>query len=197
MHHANLIIGTKEWGMEQIPLCDREACADVSLLISDRMSIEDVRSLIYDAQLMPVERAYRSFVIQTGQILGEAQNALLKLFEEPNARTVFYLVLPREDILLSTLRSRLLLLAKEEQKEGEAFKEFKKLGLADRIDLIAEKLKDEDIEWVQSLVRGLSRHAAVSKNGALIHDVLMLERHIYTNGSAKKMLLEHVALSLG
>lgn len=196
MHHANLIIGTKEWGIEQVPLCDRESCADVSLIVSDRMSIDDVRSLIYNAQLMPVERSYRSFVIQTDQLLGEAQNALLKLFEEPNPQTIFYLILPREDMLLPTLRSRLLLLAKEEETEGDAFTEFKDLGYAARLDLIAEKLKDEDMEWVRSLVRGLSRHAAESQDAALIHDVLMLERHIYTNGSAKKMLLEHVALSL-
>lgn len=197
MHHANLIIGRKEWTLAQVPLSDRTECADVSLLISDKFSIDDVRSLIYDAQLRPVERPYRSFVIQADQILVEAQNALLKLFEEPNAHTVFYLTIPREDMLLPTLRSRLIVYAREEENEsGEAFHEFKRASYVQRLELIAEKLKEEDMEWVRSLVKGLSAYAHIAKDPTLQKDVLMLEQHIYTNGASKKMLLEHIALSV-
>lgn len=197
MHHANLIIGNKIWGLEQVQPCDREPCADVSIVSTEHLSIGDVRSILYEAGLMPVERPYRSFVIHTEKILSEAQNALLKLFEEPNAHTVFYLIIPREDMLLPTLRSRMMLLAVEKQRDkNTAFTEFLQHGYAERLDMITERLKDNDADWIRAIVEGFSLYAHASRNVARMHDALMLESNIYTNGASKKMLLEHIALSL-
>lgn len=197
MHHANLIIGTSDWGMEQIPLCDREICPDVTLIVLEKFNIADVRTLIYDAGMRPVERPYRAFVIQTTQILAEAQNALLKLFEEPNAHTIFYLIIPRADILLPTLRSRMQILAEEAQsKTHDSFTYFLAMSYAERLDAIATQLKKEDADWVRRIVEGFSVHAHKSRNPILIKDALMLESNIYANGAAKKMLLEHIAFSL-
>lgn len=197
MHHANLIVGSASWGIEQIHPSDRETCADVSRIVSERLSIDEARALIYEAGLRPVSRAHRSFIIQTEQILAEAQNALLKLFEEPNAHTVFYLIIPREDILLPTLRSRMFLLAEERSAhDGAPFAAFLKHSYAQRLEEIANRLKAEDSAWVRAIVVGFSHYAHSTKDAETIRDALMLETHIHTNGSAKKMLLEHVALSL-
>jgi DNA polymerase III delta prime subunit len=146
---------------------------------------------------MPVEAPVRSFVIQTQQILGEAQNALLKLFEEPSAYVVFYLVLPSDDMLLPTLRSRLMVYAVEGGRDdSNVCASFLALTYAERLDLIAKMLKSEDAEWIQNLVQGLSEYAHTSQNPEVLRDVLMLEKYIYTNGASKKMLLEHIALSV-
>jgi len=197
MHHANLIIGNAEWGVAQIRACDREVCSDVILINLEKMSVIDARSLIYEATLRPIEREYRSFVIQTRQILHEAQNTLLKLFEEPNEHTIFYLIIPREDILLPTLRSRLMLLAKEDSNEEHvSFKEFLGMNYATRLDTIASKLKEEDTAWIGHIVEGFSIHAHTSRNKAYLEDALLLEKYIYTNGASKKMLLEHIAITL-
>jgi hypothetical protein len=197
MHHANLIVGNTEWGLAQVPMCDRESYPDVVVSYHERMSIADVRTLIYEAGLRPVSREYRSFVVSTQNILGEAQNALLKLFEEPNDHTVFYLIIPEEDILLKTLRSRLILFAREEvASDSTALNAFLKLSYAERIDQITKKIKDEDTAWVSAITQGLSIHAHTTKDKALMEDVLMLETYIRGAGSSKKMLLEHVALTL-
>lgn len=197
MHHANVIIGSHAWGITRVPTDDRIECLDTSIIISDRLSIADVRTLIDTATLRPLERTYRTFIISTTQILTDAQNALLKLFEEPNRNTVFYVIIPREDILLPTLRSRMHILAREEvHTTNTNFDIFLQKGYSERLDMIAQKLKDEDSKWIVDIIQGLSLYAHTSHDTELMHDVLMVESNIYANGSAKKMLLEHTALTL-
>ncbi len=198
MHHANLLVGNKEWALSQIPESERTQGPDVSLQFFDRMSIADVRALIHTTTLMPVAESHRTFVIVANSILGEAQNALLKLFEEPNPTTVFYLNVPKEDILLPTLRSRLNLLAREytDGVSMEVFTAFRTAGYAERLTLIADKLNAEDGVWVTELVQGLEMYAHETRNAVLMKEVLALLSRIHAPGSSKKMLLEHIALSL-
>ena len=48
----------------------------------------------------------RVFVISTGGMTSEAQNALLKTFEEPPDNALFVFIVPAPDALLATVRSR-------------------------------------------------------------------------------------------
>ncbi len=198
MYHANVLIGTKEWALAQIPESEKTPGLDVVFKVSERMSIDDTRALVHETQLRPVVRPYRVFIIITNDILPPAQNALLKLFEEPNDTTVFYLIIPRVDILLPTLRSRVQVLGEEREGDSEtaAFVAFQKAGYEKRLTLIAEKLQEEDFAWVTELVRGLEQYAHTTRNVVLMRDTLVLLSRITTPGSSKKMLLEHIALSL-
>lgn len=197
MHHANVLIGSREWASLRIPESERIAGPDVLYYAYDRMSIADVRALIYEAGLRPIAREHRTFIVSTYSLLHEAQNALLKLFEEPNDHTVFFLIIPREDILLPTLRSRMNLLESEISNHKEkSFELFKKADYAERLQMITKNLGDEDTVWVAEIMHGLSSHAHEKRDPVLMRDVLLLESYIYTNGSSKKMLLEHIALTL-
>lgn len=197
MHHANLLVGTKDWALSQIPDIEKTEGPDVFVTHYERMSIANVRTLIYEAGLRPVAREYRTFILICDSLLHEAQNALLKLFEEPNAHTVFYLIIPREDILLPTLRSRLNILAREgEGGEGTVFKEFLKCSYAERLAIIPEKLTAEDSVWLTEFLKGLEIHAEKSRDPKRIREVLTLTQYIHTPGASKKMLLEHIALTL-
>lgn len=197
MHHANLLVGSHSWALSQIPESERIEGQDVSILQYDRMSIANVRALIHEASLRPLVREYRTFVLLCDSLLHEAQNALLKLFEEPNAHTVFYLIIPREDMLLPTLRSRLNLLGIETYtEEGNTFTDFRKLGTVDRLAMIAEKIKGEDVAWIDAVTRGFSQYAHTTRDVTLMKDALLLESYIHTTGASKKMLLEHIALTL-
>ena len=75
MHHANLLIGSIDWARTLIPKENQETSPDVSMYVYDRMSIAEVRKLIHEAGMRPVERSYRVFLISCTSILGEAQNA--------------------------------------------------------------------------------------------------------------------------
>lgn len=197
MHHANLLIGSKEWGLSRIPAEDRKKGPDALLYDGAHLSIKDARAISYEANMRPTTRAYRSFVIACDMLLPEAQNALLKLLEEPNPQTVFYLIVPREEMLLPTLRSRLSVLDMERRaSETSVFDSFKKAGYSDRLKMVSDKLAAEDTEWTTQLLRGLETHAHSTRNAPLMREVLRLEEYLAANGSSKKMLLEHLALTL-
>ena len=57
------------------------------------------------------------FILEIDSITNEAQNALLKIFEEPNDYAHFFLVIPSEELLLPTLRSRLFMVRKRRFSE--------------------------------------------------------------------------------
>jgi DNA polymerase III delta prime subunit len=197
MHHALLLIGTREWALTQIPETERTEGSDVSIRSYEKFTIKDARELNYEANMRPVEKTHRTFTIICNIILLEAQNALLKLFEEPNNHTRFYLIIPREDILLPTLKSRLHTLATETVIASMSeFTKFLAAPYAERLSLIAEKLTKEDFVWVDTLIQNIVLHAHTSRSASLMRDTLLLESYIRTNGSSKKMLLEHIALSL-
>jgi hypothetical protein len=197
MHHANLLIGKQNWAFAQIPESERTQGTDVLVTHYERMSIADVRTLIHEAGLRPVTRPYRTFILICDSLLHEAQNALLKLFEEPNAHTIFYLILLREDILLPTLRSRLHLLGIENDGATQkSFDAFMNLGYADRLKCIEEKLSAEDVSWLSEFLHGFEVYAEKNRNAELIKEALLLTSYVYTTGASKKMLLEHVALTL-
>jgi len=196
-HHANLLVGPIDWALQRLPKEYSKESQDVRFLEYDAMTIAHARDLISEASLKPIEKEKRVFVIITQTILHAAQNALLKLFEEPNEHTSFYLILPREDILLPTLKSRLNVLEVCSVSSDTAdFDEFLKEKYSERLKLIETKLKDEDKVWVSNIVSGLEIHSSKSKDAKLIESTLMVSRYINIKGSSKKMLLEHIALSL-
>ena len=197
MHHANLLVGDKISARISLPLEVQIESADVLHYEYERMSIADVRELTKEVLLKPISAPQRIFVITAQSILGDAQNALLKIFEEPNAHTVFYLIIPREDMLLPTLRSRLnSIVVKQKTSDTSVFEEFLKMSYSSRLNLIAEKIKSEDAEWVNNILSGVELHGQKMRDARLIEDVLLVDSFVYASGSSKKMLLEHLALTL-
>ncbi len=76
-----------------------------------QVSVELIRGIQADAYIRPNEGNRKIFYIpRAGQMNGSAQNALLKLMEEPPQYGVFLLVAPSAEGLLPTIRSRCALL---------------------------------------------------------------------------------------
>lgn len=73
----------------------------------DTFTLDDARALINESARRATVGDRRIFVVATNFIIHEAEQALLKLLEEPNIGNHFFLVLPSADILIDTLRSRL------------------------------------------------------------------------------------------
>lgn len=68
--------------------------------------VEDARRIAHKAGLNALGEQGKALVIAATRIFHEAQNALLKTFEEPVAGTILILVIPSEGDLIATLRSR-------------------------------------------------------------------------------------------
>jgi DNA polymerase-3 subunit delta' len=104
-------------------LCDKGGCdtcincrsvidgshADIELIRTEGLSIkvDEVRELITRTSWSPSVGNYRVVVIEDADRLTEsAANALLKVIEEPGARTVWLLCAPTLNDVLPTIRSR-------------------------------------------------------------------------------------------
>lgn len=71
------------------------------------ISVEEARSWVRDAALMPVRQRWQVIIVEDADRLHErANNALLKAIEEPGARTVWILCAPHPEDVLPTIRSR-------------------------------------------------------------------------------------------
>lgn len=72
------------------------------------IGVDKVRTVVQDTiSIRPLSSAYKVYVIADAQLLTlQAQNALLKVLEEPPAYAVFILITDDETRLLETIRSR-------------------------------------------------------------------------------------------
>lgn len=155
----------------------------------------------------------RVFVIAAPLFTTEAQNALLKTFEEPSAGASFYLLTPAPDSLLPTLRSRmqrLTLQGVETPDSGVDPRAFLSAPPALRLEMLKPllpKKKDEegeeagrDVGGALAFLEGIERlllaaRAAETDEGKRgVRAVLSARMYMADKGSLLKTLLEQVAL---
>ena len=74
---------------------------------ADKNGVDDVRGIIERCQINTIDSKYRIFIVdECHQMSKPAQNAMLKLLEDPPQDTIFILCTTEEDKLLETIRSR-------------------------------------------------------------------------------------------
>ena len=134
---------------------------------AENPGIGDVRNLQVNFSRRPFESKYQTFIILEAQNLTlEAQNALLKILEEPAASVKILLTAPTSEGLLSTITSRcqkLELTEKSEEVINEAlFKKFLNSDSYERYKMI-DKL---DIEAWEAAWRGVLLNLFTSGEGS-------------------------------
>ena len=194
-HHALLCIG--RFAREDVEELFASQDPDAHALCLDSMSIDTVRTLRRYAYQKPVQASHRRFGLLVREITHEAQNALLKLFEDPPEHARFVLFIPREDQLLPTLRSRLhLVVYGKRDTEADVTDEFLRLSYAERLKIIGEYTKAKDTAWIAGLVRSLESYTRTHVKERSAPESLLVSEYISNRGASAKMLLEHLALSL-
>lgn len=195
MHHHAQLVGK----FSDVPVAYQSAGVDVVVVRTQVLGINEVRDIQKRAYEKSVgESGWRTIVVEAIQIRIEAQNALLKILEEPPVATRFFFVVAESSQLLPTLLSRF---AQTERKtksiditDAQAFVE---LSVAQRLTLVAEKTAAKDKEWQRSVLSGLEQLAVkdvvLQKILPLLYNV---RKEIVAPGASAKMLLEHVALGL-
>ncbi|HWB33796.1 MAG TPA: hypothetical protein VG753_00530 [Candidatus Paceibacterota bacterium] len=192
---------------------------DIDVLEIEKFGIEEARDLAVSAQLAGLS-GRRLFILGVSSMTTEAQQALLKLFEEPKSGTMFVLLAP-PGVVIATLRSRFM--PYPEIRKGNASQ--KVLGSPSgsaqpdhfaqhflsgsskvRTDEIAKLLKDE--EGTKERVREFLNTLEVSLRAALVkskgdtkireglEDIAKVRAYANDRAPAMKMLLEHLAVSL-
>jgi DNA polymerase III delta prime subunit len=155
LHHAYLIEGMREKiSLEIIEFLkslniNTVGNPDFVNISIDNFKIDEAFSLRSMSTSKGFSSAKKIFMIYANNISLDAQNVLLKMFEEPIENTHFFLIVPDTNFLLKTFISRFYLiraslgLVEEEVKEAE---KFIAMSLKDRIDFIKELLMVQNEE---------------------------------------------------
>jgi DNA polymerase III delta prime subunit len=176
--------------------------------------ITDSRALNEAHLNKPLKYDKKIFVVSASFMTKDAQNSLLKIFEEPRADSIFFLVLPESTNLISTLKSRLIFGKGENTKSNFILsaEDFLKSKIGRRLEIsskIAKDIKDEKltksdaITFLKNIEKAIKnsldlKNAHNARNGSLLA-VEDIEKAIsYANDEAPsiKVILEHLALVL-
>lgn len=219
-HHAYLVTGDMEQGTEaalrfagRVLGTDVAGNPDVVLLTYGLFSVEDARTFKDAVMRAPVRGAQKVVIASATRFFHEAQNALLKVFEEPPEGTFLILVLPSDGIVAPTLRSRLLPLpgGEEQRSIPKLAQTFIEAGKGEREKMIEKLLdrtkSDKDDEKAAAradillLIEGLTMAAYAARVKApspaltaFLADLNAFTPILHDRAAPLKPILEHVLL---
>jgi len=222
LHHAYLIEGEKQIILPELLNYIEEldvktnANPDFCHLVIDNFKTNEA----LDLRSMGSQKAFsvgkKIFVLCVNRFSIDAQNILLKLFEEPIENTHFFIITPDVDSLLKTFVSRFFLIKTKSNSEEEIknVKLFISMPLKDRIDFIKEKIlltnkEDDEENWV-SVSKDSNQSRALKFLDTLeqvlsqkklseisfFDQIFKAREFLRMPGSSAKMLLESVAISI-
>jgi DNA polymerase III delta prime subunit len=198
IHHAVLLrVSNPQAYLHEL----RDSTVHSAEIRREQLGIDDVRYLIEEAYRRPMGTAEtQELIVMTNFITLEAQQALLKIIEEPPETTRFVFVIPLSLPLLDTLQSRFFRLTVEDTTcDSSAFLLLKKAPIAKRMELIDEATKSKNHAWQSDVKCGLIDHLAANSNHYSVEQLRSLQyvaTTLLTRGASNKFLLEELALVL-
>ena len=179
---------------------------DAHFLRFESMGIDEARDIEERASLQAFGDSRQFFILFFERITHEAQNALLKLLEEPTPQTHFYLVTPTFELLLPTLRSRLFFIPTVSNGEIDTkqAQDFLSFSVSDRLvfikDIVETKDKVRAISLLNNLETYMHRQLAFKKPSIQTANALKeIERargYLNDRAPSVKMLLEYIVFTL-
>lgn len=208
LHHAYFLVGDKK---TIVPFLFDFLSNEVGLEISGNpdffvgefhnFDIENARSLVSLGDKKDFSGGKRIFILQTDFINLEAQNSLLKLFEEPIQGVHFFVISP-QDTLLPTLRSRVQVIFEEsnvfDTENILSFSIKKRLEkIKDIVDAIGDEegTKQDAIDFINKIEKELYT-MGLEKNSKQLEICEMARIALFDRGAPVKMILEHVLLNV-
>lgn len=173
----------------------------------ETFGIDDAREARRRAYLSSAAKTF--FIVSVEHTTSEAQNALLKIIEEPPKETHFFILAPSANTLLPTLRSRLRLIRCPPQSLSEKRKaeiaEFLMQHPGKRLRAVAQYASDKT--WVAALLADTEQFFVDARHkkeyqipDTLWADVVTLigrmNQEITKPGSAARLIAEYVSVTL-
>lgn len=210
LHHAYLFPRSREINdsvvkfIEGTLLMPIRGNPNVTVFSEDAFTIDFARALKESESRVASDGGRKVFLISFNFITREAENALLKVLEEPSAGAHFFLMTPFGDRLLPTLRSRLCIVetSTAENLSDVDIKGFLKATKPERIRLIQKMIEDKDKSSAIIFLNSLERELYLLFKRGDIKDVRVFESirdarsYMSDRAPSLKMLLENIALSL-
>ena len=158
----------------------------------------------------------RFFIVSASSFTHEAQNSLLKVFEDPSPNVHFFVIMPSADGILPTLRSRFFIIPHESKYKTKKIhdekiisaKEFLENTSASRLAMIKGVVEDKDkdkalallnnieVELHIKLVASVATSSRVSQKqiAGFLEEIGRVKQYLHDRSSSVKLILEHVAL---
>jgi DNA polymerase III delta prime subunit len=204
LHHAYFIEGDEEKVLAEIDALLKEAFKleragnpDVHFAKHESFGIDEGRVLQEMQSFRPVFGDRKIFILSINSITSEAQNSLLKVFEEPTPGTHFFVIASSQRILLPTLKSRMVVLSHESASKNDMRSEAKKfipMSPKARLEFVAPYIEEKDKakaeEFLQAVVGELHREKKMES----IPEMLSLITYLKDRSPSLKLILERVAL---
>ncbi len=234
LHHAYLIKGSpSDIAPKIISFLEQNGVQsaqnpDVRIEFFETFGIDDSRRLKINQLQKSVtensagEASKKFFILGINFFTREAENSLLKVFEEPASNTYFFIITPNPHLILPTLRSRLIsldlatdYLPKAEladwarkflsQNKSERILEIEKI-ISESKDLPAqagdkegESLRTKALDILDAIIYLLYKDNSDEqkiKLNAIFEEIGKCRSYLSDRGASVKMLLEHMALIL-
>ncbi len=212
LHHAYLIEGEREVVLKELT---NFLELEVKFKIHgnpdfwygefDTLGIDDGR-VLQERQIRKSLGGKKIFVISTNFITREAQNSLLKVFEEPTTETHFFILTPSAESLLPTLKSRLVIIksspANMKMGGDKIAVEFLGKNGAERIELLGEiienKEKGQAIDFLNNLEKVLRDRSPQKKYTPeeifVFDEIIKCRSYLHDRAPSVKMILEYLSL---
>jgi DNA polymerase-3 subunit delta' len=213
LHHAYFIEGNKETVyLPLVNFVEKElgivvvGNPDVWFGEFEKIGIDEGHLLRTMQGSMAVSGNKRIFIVIAEFITREAQNALLKVFEEPNVGVHFFIIMPSSDVLLPTLKSRMVIV-KNEDKEISCADEkmaaaFFNGNVQERVELLApiieSKNKTECLNFINALEMYVQKQKSseLGKYKEVIADTVNARRYLRNTAPSVKNILEHFIIAV-
>jgi replication-associated recombination protein RarA len=175
------------------------------------LGIETVKAIQEDVYFMPTHGEKKLLVIHDAQLLTtEAQNALLKLLEEPPTHLILILVTDNLNSLLSTIHSRCFLINLTEKQSISTLSDDEKevvehLSLKAIFELAEKKgkTKEETIEWSKKLIKQLEQElhttqdvSTIQQYSNVLKKLTKIHQTVSSSNISPRMTIESVLLNI-
>lgn len=141
----NKIVVTSDFESLKAKLESEFGINNLRFFISDDFLLENAKEVIAEAYI--AEKDEKILVIHANSFRTEAQNALLKIIEEPPRNIKFIIVTQSKNLLLPTIRSRMLIENNLTKKPKITLDlNLKSLSLKELTSFIDQKIADEQAQ---------------------------------------------------
>ena len=222
LHHAYIIKGdptTDPFVLRDMLIARKdvyEGSIDTLCQLYDSLSVSDSAFLKNWHSEVKVDDHKRVCIVGAKAINREAENALLKILEEPQEDTHFFFVVPEPYALADTIRSRVHILDMKEGGTSESYafaRAFISASPEKRLNLIEDVIKShkddetsgglrsEALQLLSAVERVLYeerflKNKSDKKTQKILHEIGQMREYLGQTGASVKMILEHIALML-
>ncbi len=211
LHHFYVIEGADQTALSELSTILKVRSDNVRTFTYSTLGVEEAQSLRQEQNETAFDGEDQYFILSAVSVTHEAQQTLLKMFEEPRANTHFFLLMAESTAILPTVRSRAQMIRLEGgigpyTKEAQA---FIKSTISDRVAFVADFVKsheDDDSsgelrlhasQFIIALIEALRKDPKnLLSRKEFFTDAMTMREHLDNRGASVKMILEHLAITL-